>query len=112
MASFMCSPSVVSVTAGRKGFYEARMVVAALCWLVVVNAWTVLRFWQDKRRAIRRDWRIPEATLLTLALIGGSPGAFAARHFFRHKTRKEPFSTRLMVIAAMQVGAGGGLLLF
>ena len=47
-----------------------------------------------------------------LAVIGGSPGAFAARHLFRHKTRKEPFSTRLMVIAAMQAGVGITLTLF
>ena len=88
------------------------MVLAALCWIAAVNAWTMLRFWQDKKRAIARDRRIPEADLLGLAVIGGSPGAFAARHLFRHKTRKEPFSTRLMLIAAIQVGAGGALLLF
>ncbi|RZF64428.1 DUF1294 domain-containing protein [Sphingomonas populi] len=88
------------------------MLAAALCWIVLVNAWTVLRFWQDKARARAGGRRIPEASLLGLALIGGSPGAFAARHLFRHKTRKQPFSTQLMVIAAAQVGAGGALLLF
>ena len=88
------------------------MVAVALCWIVVVNAWTVLRFRQDKRRAVAGAWRVPEADLLGLAMIAGTPGAFAARHFFRHKTRKEPFSTRLMLIAAAQLGAGGTLLLF
>lgn len=72
----------------------------------------MLRFWQDKRRAIERARRIPESDLLMLAVIGGSPGAFAARHLFRHKTRKEPFSTRLMVIAAMQAGVAITLTLF
>lgn len=70
-----------------------------------VNAWTVLRFWQDKSRACRRQRRIPEANLLGLALIGGSPGALLARQMFRHKTRKEPFSTRLMLIVVAQAGA-------
>lgn len=88
------------------------MLAAVFCWIVVVNAWTVLRFWQDKARAIAGDRRIPEADLLGLALIGGSPGAFAARHLFRHKTRKEPFSTQLMLIAAAQVGVAGALLFF
>jgi uncharacterized membrane protein YsdA (DUF1294 family) len=83
-----------------------------LCWFALLNAWTVLRFWQDKQRAIVGDRRIPEADLLWLALIGGSPGAFAARQLFRHKTRKEPFSTRLMLIGAVQIGAGGTLLFF
>ena len=88
------------------------MLTAALAWLLAVNAWTMLRFWQDKRRATQRMRRVPEADLLMLAAIGGSPAAFAARHLFRHKTRKEPFSTRLMVIAAMQVGAAITLTLF
>ncbi|MDQ2894004.1 MAG: DUF1294 domain-containing protein [Pseudomonadota bacterium] len=88
------------------------MLAATLCWVIGVNAWTVMCFKHDKARAIAGDRRIPEANLLGLALIGGSPGAFAARHLFRHKTRKEPFSTQLMLIAAIQVGAAAGLLLF
>jgi len=88
------------------------MLVAALSWIMLVNAWTVLRFWQDKQRAIAGERRIPEADLLGLAMVGGSPGAFAARHFFRHKTRKEPFSTRLQLIAAAQCGAVATLLFF
>ncbi len=47
---------------------------------------------------------MPEADLLKLALIGGTPGAFLARHMFRHKTRKEPFSTYLQLIAVIQLG--------
>lgn len=85
------------------------MLTAALCWIVVVNAWTMFRFWQDKASAVAGRWRVPEAHLLGLALIGGSPGAFAARRLFRHKTRKEPFSMHLMLIAAAQLGAGGTL---
>ena len=77
----------------------------ALPALLLVNAWTVLRFWQDKRRAMAGERRIPESDLLGLALIGGSPGALIARHLFRHKTRKEPFSTQLLVIFILQVGA-------
>jgi len=77
--------------------------------LLVVNVWTILRFWQDKQRAIAGERRIAEGDLLGLALIGGSPGALLARHLFRHKTRKEPFSTQLLVIIALQVGAVIGL---
>ena len=78
--------------------------------LVLVNAWTILRFWQDKQRAIAGERRISEGDLLGLALIGGSPGAFLARRLFRHKTRKEPFSTQLTMILLLQIGAGIGLL--
>lgn len=73
--------------------------------IIGINAWTVLRFWQDKDRAINRVRRIPEAELLGLALIGGTPGAFLARRIFRHKTIKQPFSSILGVIAAVQMGA-------
>jgi uncharacterized membrane protein YsdA (DUF1294 family) len=54
---------------------------------------------------------VSEGNLLALAAIGGTPGAFLARHLFRHKTRKQPFTTYLVLIAALQVGAGIGLLL-
>ncbi len=77
--------------------------------LLILNAWTVLRFWQDKQRAIAGERRIAEADLLGLALIGGSPGALLARRWFHHKTRKEPFSTQLLLIAALQAGAIIGL---
>jgi len=79
--------------------------------LVLVNLLTVLRFWQDKRRAISGARRIPENDLLGLALIGGSPGALLARRLFRHKTRKEPFSTQLLVVVVLQLGAAIGYFL-
>jgi uncharacterized membrane protein YsdA (DUF1294 family) len=77
--------------------------------LVVLNLFTMLRFWQDKQRAVAGERRIPEVHLLSLALIGGSPGALAARRMFRHKTRKQPFSMWLFLIVAVQAGALIGL---
>lgn len=79
--------------------------------LLLVNLFTVLRFWQDKQRAIEGKRRIPESDLLGFALIGGSPGALLARRCFRHKTRKEPFSTQLLVIVALQLGGVIGLVI-
>ena len=86
------------------------MLVAAFTWILLVNLWTILRFWQDKQRAIAGARRIPEADLLGLALIGGSPGAFAARRMFRHKTCKQPFTTWLWLIALGQLGIGAAIL--
>ena len=85
------------------------MAASILLALLLVNGWTMLRFWQDKARARAGAPRIAEADLLGLALIGGSPGALLARRLFRHKTRKEPFSTRLLLVCALQAGAGIGL---
>ena len=82
----------------------AELMLIAVPAFVLVNLWTIMRFWQDKQRAIAGERRIPEGDLLGLALIGGSPGALLARHLFRHKTRKQPFSTQLFVIIALQIG--------
>ena len=78
--------------------------------LIALNVFTMLCFWQDKQRAIAGRRRIAEADLLGLALIGGSPGALLARRMFRHKTRKQPFSTWLFLILAIQAGILAGLL--
>ncbi|MBB5711441.1 DUF1294 domain-containing protein [Sphingomonas xinjiangensis] len=81
----------------------------ALASLLTVNFWTLLRFRDDKRRAVAGKRRVPERDLLTLALFGGTPAAFLARHLFRHKTRKQPFSTYLQLVAMVQLGAIAGL---
>lgn len=79
---------------------------------VFINLWTMLAFWRDKKRAAAGERRFSEADLLVLALAGGSPGALLARRLFRHKTRKQPFSTRLFLVVAVQAGAAAGLIFF
>lgn len=79
--------------------------------IIVVNMMTIALFWWDKAQAIAGGRRVPEARLLGFAMIGGSPGALVARRLFRHKTRKEPFSTHLLLIAVVQLGLGIGLFL-
>ena len=83
----------------------------AALFLAALNGWTIWRFWDDKQRARAGTRRIPEGDLLGLALLGGSPGALLARRLFRHKTRKQPFSTQLLLIVALQIGAAIGLLI-
>ena len=72
----------------------------AVLYLLVVNAAAFAAMAADKRRAMRDQRRIPERTLLQIALIGGALGAVAAQQVLRHKTRKEPFRTQLWMIAA------------
>ena len=47
--------------------------------------------------------RISEAALLQFAFWGGIIGAYAGRALFRHKTRKQPFSSELHTVAALQI---------
>jgi len=85
-------------------------------WMIVVlyllgiNLLTLALFALDKHRARRRRWRISEQSLLFFCLLGGTPGAYWARKKFRHKTRKQPFSTRLHMIALLQTAACVGII--
>jgi uncharacterized membrane protein YsdA (DUF1294 family)/cold shock CspA family protein len=62
-------------------------------------------YWRDKAAAARGGWRTSEATLLGFALFGGWPGAYLARHLFRHKTRKQPFRLLFWLAVAVNCAA-------
>ena len=78
--------------------------------LIAINLIAFAAFGLDKAKATRGQYRIAEATLLTLALLGGTIGAYAGRSIFRHKTRKQPFNSHLFSIAVLQMLALGGLI--
>ena len=66
-----------------------------ICYLLIVNALGMLFMLIDKQKARRGAWRIPEATLLTLAALGGSAGCIAGMYLFRHKTKHLKFTVGL-----------------
>jgi uncharacterized membrane protein YsdA (DUF1294 family) len=70
--------------------------------IIAMNFLAFAAFGIDKARAEQGAWRISEGTLLLLAFFGGTLGAYAGRAMFRHKTRKQPFSSNLHAIAALQ----------
>lgn len=78
--------------------------------LIAVNLTAFAMFHIDKSLARSGGWRVRESTLLWLAFLGGTPGAYAARSLFRHKTRKQPFSNYLFAIVVLQTIAVGGLI--
>ena len=78
-------------------------------YAIAINFAAFAAFGLDKMLAEARAWRMSEAKLLGLAFIGGSPGAYAGRHLFRHKTRKQPFSRELHKIALLQLFAAASL---
>ena len=80
--------------------------------LIAINCFAFAAFGIDKARAEAGQWRISEGTLLRLAFFGGTPGAYAGRALFRHKTRKQPFCANLHAIAVLQVVAVVGLMVW
>ena len=68
-------------------------------YLILVNIIAFAAFGIDKRKAVKHKYRISEATLLGLALIGGSAGALAGMHLFHHKTKKTLFRAVPMLLA-------------
>ena len=57
-------------------------------YLITINIIAWITYGLDKWKAKTGKWRIPERTLLFLALIGGSAGALAGMFLFHHKTKK------------------------
>lgn len=80
-------------------------------YLLTINAVGFLIMLTDKRCAQKKLWRIPEATLFTVAILGGSIGVLLGMRVFRHKTRKPKFFVGIPVILALQLFFGGFFLL-
>ncbi|GCE15600.1 DUF1294 domain-containing protein [Tengunoibacter tsumagoiensis] len=78
--------------------------VFILGYLLIINIVTFIVYGLDKRAAKMGARRTPERVLLLLAFVGGTPGAYAARKYFRHKTIKRPFITQLRFILIFQIG--------
>ena len=72
-------------------------------YLIIINAAGFLLMLADKLKAKRGAWRIPEATLLGAAVLGGSVGALAGMYLFRHKTRHIKFTLGIPLILVAQV---------
>ena len=74
-----------------------------LAYFAAVNVLGFLFMGLDKLKAIRRGFRIPEATLFLIALIGGSVGSILGMYLFRHKTRHRRFTLGMPIILALQI---------
>lgn len=77
-----------------------------LVYLLLINAAGFGLMLADKLKAQKNKWRIPEATLLWTALLGGSIGSILGMQLFRHKTRHPKFYIGLPVILALQIVLG------
>ena len=74
-----------------------------ILYLVAINVVTFLLYGIDKFKAQRSRWRIPEAVLLGLAVVGGSIGAWLGMMVWRHKTHHKKFKYGIPLILALQI---------
>ena len=75
-----------------------------LYYIVIINILTFIVYGIDKLKAKKGKWRIPESTLLLLAIIGGSIGAWFGMKVWHHKTKHKKFKYGIPLIIILQLG--------
>ena len=79
------------------------MLKLILLYLLIINAIAFLLMLADKLKARKNLWRIPEKTLFTAAILGGSIGSIAGMYIFRHKTKHWYFVLGMPAILLAQL---------
>ena len=74
-----------------------------IIYLFLINALGLILMLADKQKAKKNQWRIPEGTLLGIAMLGGSIGSLLGMCIARHKTKKSAFTVGIPLILLMQI---------
>ena len=77
--------------------------IILIIYILAVNLLGFFLMGIDKQKARKRAFRIPEATLFTVAIIGGCLGSIIGMHLFRHKTRHWYFLFGMPAILLIQI---------
>lgn len=72
-------------------------------YLVAINILGFVLMGMDKWKAKSRKWRIPEASLFMVAILGGSVGSIIGIYTFRHKTKHKKFTIGMPIILVAQI---------
>ena len=72
-------------------------------YFIVINLTGFAMMGIDKRKAVKKLWRIPESTLFVIAIIGGSIGSIIGMRIFHHKTRHWYFVFGMPLILILQI---------
>jgi uncharacterized membrane protein YsdA (DUF1294 family) len=83
--------------------HDLNLLHIVLIFFVAINVVTFIIYGIDKWKAMRAQWRIPEATLLMLALLGGSIGALLGMRVWHHKTLHKKFRFGVPAIMIIQL---------
>lgn len=79
--------------------------IVAIVYIVIINIVAFAMYGADKKKARKHKWRIPEAYLIGIAVVGGSLGAFAGMKIFHHKTKHIKFFVGIPLIILLQIVA-------
>ena len=79
------------------------VILIIVSYFIIVNLLGFAHMGIDKRKAIKGAFRIPEATLFMVAIIGGSIGSILGMYTFRHKTRHLKFVYGMPAILIIQL---------
>lgn len=82
-----------------------------LAAIAILNLISFALYGADKLKAIRGKWRIPEATLLWSAALGGAFGAFLGMRLFRHKTKHMIFIVVVTLSLVIQTLLTAGIII-
>lgn len=83
--------------------------IAALIYLTAINVVTFFLYGVDKWRAKRSKWRVSEAALIWMAVLGGSIGAWLGMKAWHHKTRHAKFKYGLPLILIILIAVAVGI---
>ena len=75
----------------------------SMYYLLAINIVSLFLYGIDKYKAKKNKWRISEATLLMMAVIGGSIGAWVGMRLWHHKTMHKKFKYGIPIIIILQV---------
>ena len=74
-----------------------------VAYMLFMNVFAYLRFWNDKKRAIRHRRRVPEWVLFWLSAGGGCFGAYLSMRIFHHKTHTAKFAICVPLFAVLHI---------
>ena len=79
------------------------MELALISYIAIISLILCILMYVDKERAIKKEWRISEKTLLILGFFGGAIGGVLGMYLFRHKTKHNAFAFGFPLMAAIQI---------
>lgn len=77
--------------------------IVVIVYMLVMSIAGFISMGVDKRRAVKGKWRVSEAALFVIALIGGALGSVIGMRVFRHKTKHWYFVVFMPLIMVIQI---------